>query len=337
MTPYEMMLSESQERMLVIAHKGHEDDVRALFARWGLRSDVVGVVIDDPVIRVREGRYVVAEVETRLLTDEVPTYIRDGEEPPELAELWRFDPASLADRLPPTDDALLALLGSHDLCSREDVYRTYDTMVGANTVLGPGSDAAVLRVRDAADRETGKYLALATDGNGRLTWLDPFNGGALAVAEAARNIVCSGATPLALTNCLNFGNPEKPTVYYQMSRAIDGMAAAARVLETPVISGNVSLYNESFGKAIYPTPVIGMVGLLEGREPVPSAFQAGGRCGWRAWAVAGLARYAWRQRVSGGDPRDAGRASPTTGSGGRARCAAGNARGQRRRTPAQRP
>jgi phosphoribosylformylglycinamidine synthase len=276
MTPYEMMLSESQERMLVIAHKGHEDDVRALFARWGLRSDVVGVVIDDPVIRVREGRYVVAEVETRLLTDEVPTYIRDGEEPPELAELWRFDPASLADRLPPVSDALLTLLGSHDLCSREDVYRTYDTMVGANTVLGPGSDAAVLRVRDAADRETGKYLALATDGNGRLTWLDPFNGGALAVAEAARNIVCSGATPLALTNCLNFGNPEKPTVYYQMSRAIDGMAAAARVLETPVISGNVSLYNESFGKAIYPTPVIGMVGLLEGREPVPSAFQAAG-------------------------------------------------------------
>ena len=138
MTPYEMMLSESQERMLVIAHKGHEDDVRALFARWGLRSDVVGVVIDDPVIRVREGRYVVAEVETRLLTDEVPTYTRDGEEPPELAELWRFDAATLADALPPVSDALLTLLGSHDLCSREDVYRTYDTMVGANTVLGPG-------------------------------------------------------------------------------------------------------------------------------------------------------------------------------------------------------
>ena len=276
MTPYEMMLSESQERMLVIARKGHEDDVRALFARWGLRSDVVGVVIDAPVIRVREGIYVVAEVDTRLLTDEVPAYVRDGEEPPELARLWQFNPATLAGKLPSSHDALLALLGSHDLCSREDVYRTYDTMVGANTVIGPGSDAAILRVRDAADRETGKYLAISTDGNGRLTWLDPFNGGALAVAEAARNIVCSGATPLALTNCLNFGNPEKPTVYYQMSRAIDGMAAAARVLETPVISGNVSLYNESFGNAIYPTPVIGMVGLLEGREPVPSAFQAEG-------------------------------------------------------------
>ena len=276
MTPYEMMLSESEERMLVIARKGHEDDVRALFARWGLRSDVVGTVIDDPVIRVREGSYVVAEVETRLLTDEAPAYIREGEEPPELATLWQFDPASLANKLPTTGEALLRLLGSHDLCTREDVYRTYDTMVGANTALGPGSDAAVLRVRDASDRETGKYLAVTTDGNGRLTWLDPFNGGALAVAEAARNIVCSGATPLALTNCLNFGNPEKATVYYQMSRAIDGMSAAARVLETPVISGNVSLYNESYGAAIYPTPVIGMVGLLEGREPTPSAFQAEG-------------------------------------------------------------
>ncbi|HEX6540279.1 MAG TPA: phosphoribosylformylglycinamidine synthase subunit PurL [Ktedonobacterales bacterium] len=276
MTPYEMMLSESQERMLVVARKGREDDVRALFARWGLRSDVVGEVVDDPVIRVREGGHVVAEVQTRLLTDEVPAYVREGEEPRELAELWRFDPSSLAGKLPPATEALLRLLGSHDLCSREDVYRTYDTMVGANTVLGPGSDAAVLRVRSADDRETGKYLAVTTDGNGRLTWLDPFNGGALAVAEAARNVVCSGATPLALTNCLNFGNPEKPTVYYQMSRAVDGMAAAARVLETPVISGNVSLYNESFGKAIYPTPVVGMVGLLEGREPVPSAFQVAG-------------------------------------------------------------
>ncbi len=276
MTPYEMMLSESQERMLVIARRGHEDDVRALFARWGLRSDVVGVVVDEPVIRVREGDRIAAELETRLLTDEVPAYVRDGEEPPELAKLWQFDMSSLANSLPAPADALLKLLGSHDLCSREDVYRTYDTMVGANTVLGPGSDAAVLRVRDAADHETDKYIALTTDGNGRLTWLDPFNGGALAVAEAARNIVCSGATPLALTNCLNFGNPEKPTVYYQMSRAIDGMAAAARILETPVISGNVSLYNESFGTAIYPTPVIGMVGLLEGREPVPCAFQAAG-------------------------------------------------------------
>ena len=149
-------------------------------------------------------------------------------------------------------------------------------MVGANTLIGPGSDAAVLRVRDASDHDTGKAIALSTDGNGRQTYLDPYNGGALAVAEAARNIVCSGARPLALTNCLNFGNPEKPQAYYQLAQAIDGMAEAARALETPVISGNVSLYNESFGQGIYPTPVVGMLGLLEGRSPIPAAFQAEG-------------------------------------------------------------
>ena len=275
MTPYEMMLSESQERMLVIARAGFEENVRLLFDKWGLHSEVIGHVVADPLIRVREGDSVVAEVPTRLLTDEVPAYTRDGVPPPELERLWRFDPATLAS-LPAPADALLRLLASPDLCSREDVYRTYDTMVGTNTLIGPGSDAAVLRVRDANDQDTGKAIALCTDGNGRLTYLDPFNGGALAVAEAARNIVCSGATPLALTNCLNFGNPEKPEIYYQLAQAIDGMAAAARALETPVISGNVSLYNESYGQAIYPTPVVGMVGLLEGRAPTPSAFQSAG-------------------------------------------------------------
>ncbi len=275
-TPYEMMLSESQERMLVVAKAGHEEDVQRLFARWGLRSDVIGNVVAEQVIRVREGAQVVAEVPTRLLTDETPSYTRDGVQPPELTELWGRDLAPLLQDLPAPAEILLQLLASPDLCSREDVYRTYDTMLGTNTVIGPGSDAAVLRVRDADDRETGKYLALTTDGNGRLTYLDPYNGGALAVAEAARNIVCSGAEPLALTNCLNFGNPEKLGVYYQLEQAIDGMAAAARTLETPVISGNVSLYNESYGAAIYPTPVVGMVGLIDGRTPTPSAFQAEG-------------------------------------------------------------
>jgi len=276
MTPYEMMLSESQERMLVVAKAGYEDDVQRLFAHWGLRSDVIGSVIEEQVIRVREGERVVAEVPTRLLTDETPAYTREGIQPPELQELWSRDLTPLLRDLPVPGEILLRLLASPDLCSREDVYRTYDTMLGTNTVIGPGSDAAVLRVRDADDQDTGKYLALTTDGNGRLTYLDPFNGGALAVAEAARNIVCSGAEPLALTNCLNFGNPEKPGVYYQLERAIDGMAAAARTLETPVISGNVSLYNESYGAAIYPTPVVGMVGLIDGRAPTPSAFQAEG-------------------------------------------------------------
>ena len=242
MSAYEVMLSESQERMLVVARRGHEDDVHDLFARWGLHSAVIGQVIAEPVIRVREGADLVAEVPTRLLTDEVPAYMRAGEQPPELARRWAFDFTTLAN-LPEPHAALLQLLGSPDLCDKTHVTRTYDSMVGTNTVIGPGSDAAVLRVRGPDDRDTGHYLALTTDGNGRLTALDPYLGGALAVAEAARNIVCAGATPLALTNCLNFGNPEKPTVYYQLAQAIDGIAAAARALETPVISGNVSLYN----------------------------------------------------------------------------------------------
>ncbi len=276
MTPYEIMLSESQERMLVIPRPEHTDDVKRLFARWGLRCDVIGHVIAEPVIRVREGAHVAAEIPTALLTDATPAYTREGVQPPELATLWACEYATLIESLPTPDDALLALLASPDLCSREDVYRTYDTMLGANTVIGPGYDAALLRVRDAADEDTGKRIALTTDGNGRLTYLDPYNGGAMAVAEAARNCVCAGATPLALTNCLNFGAPEKLGVYYQMSQAIDGMSAAARALETPVISGNVSLYNESYGSPIYPTPVVGMLGLIEGREPTPSAFQAAG-------------------------------------------------------------
>ncbi len=276
MTPYEVMLSESQERMLVIAQAGHEEQVQSLFARWGLHSEVIGEVIKEQVIRVREGDSTVAEVPTRYLVDEVPAYTREGREPPELEELRRFDAASLDQPLPPIDQALLRLLSSPDLCSREDIYRTYDTMVGTNTLVTPGGDAAVIRVRNAKDEDTGKAIALSTDGNGRLTYLDPFNGGALAVAEAARNCVCVGAVPLALTNCLNFGNPEKPEVYYQLERAIDGMATAARALGTPVISGNVSLYNESYGQAIYPTPIVGMVGLIDGRSPIPSAFQVEG-------------------------------------------------------------
>ncbi len=274
MTPYDVMLSESQERMLVIARAGYQEKVRGLFAHWGLHSEVIGQVIGEPVVRVREGQDLVAEVPTSLLTEMVPAYTREGREPPELAELWRFDVGALSPL--PVDEALLLLLASPDLCSRENIYRTYDTMVGTNTLVTPGSDAAVLRLRDASDRDTGKAVALSIDGNGRLTYLDPWNGGALAVAEAARNCVCAGARPLALTNCLNFGNPEKPEVYYQLAQAIDGMSAAARALETPVISGNVSLYNESFGQAIFPTPVVGMVGLLDGRLPTPGAFQEEG-------------------------------------------------------------
>ncbi len=270
MTPYEVMLSESQERMLVIAKHGHEADIRAIFAKWGLHSDIIGHVIGERVIRVKDGAAVVAEIPTSLLTDEVPAYTREGIPDPEIQKLWEFDPATLP---APADlgAALLDLLATPDLASKHTVWHTYDHMVGANTLVGPGYDAAVLRLRTEDDAETGVSIAISTDGNGRLTFLDPFNGGALAVAEAARNCACTGATPVALTNCLNFGNPEKPEIYYQMEQAIDGMAAAARALHTPVVSGNASLYNESGGAAIYPTPVIGMVGVLEGRAPLPAA------------------------------------------------------------------
>ena len=272
MTPYEIMLSESQERMLVVARRGNERQVQAVFARWGLHSDIIGQVVEEPVIRITEGEHIVAEIPTTLLTDEVPLYVREGIAAPEMEQRWAYDYGQLA--LPThLNEALLTLLASSDLSSRRDIFRQYDHMVGANTVIPPGSDAAVLRVRDEEGHLTGKAIALTTDGNGRLCYLDPFNGGALAVAEAARNLVCTGARPLALTNCLNFGNPEKADVYYQLEQAIEGMAAAARALDTPVISGNVSLYNESFGQPIYPTPVVGMVGLLEGDAPLPAGFQ----------------------------------------------------------------
>jgi phosphoribosylformylglycinamidine synthase len=275
MTPYELMLSESQERMLVVARRGNERQVQEVFARWGLHSDIIGHVIEEPVIRIKEGQQIVAEIPTNLLTDEVPLYVREGVAAPEMEQRWAYDygKLSLPARL---SDALLELLASPDLCSRWDIFRQYDHMVGANTLIPPGSDAAVLRVRDEEGNCTGKAIALTTDGNGRLCYLDPYHAGALAVAEAARNLVCTGARPLALTNCLNFGNPEKADVYYQLEQAIEGMSAAARALETPVISGNVSLYNESFGQPIYPTPVVGMVGLLEGETPLPAGFQREG-------------------------------------------------------------
>ena len=271
MGAYEVMLSESQERMLVIAKKGNESDIQRVFDKWGLHSDHIGHVIAERVIRIMDGVNVAAEIPTALLTDEVPAYTREGIADPAVLALWDFDPATLPE--PANYNVTLRqLLGSPDIASKRDVYRTYDHMVGANTIVGPGSDAAVLRLRDEDDNDTGVSIAISTDCNGRSVWLDPYNGGALAVAEAARNVACTGATPIALTNCLNFGNPENLAVYHQMASAVDGMAAAARALHTPVVSGNVSLYNESNGVSIYPTPVVGMVGLLEGRAPLPSAI-----------------------------------------------------------------
>jgi phosphoribosylformylglycinamidine synthase II len=258
MNPYEVMLSESQERMLVVVKKGYQDKVKALFDRWGLHSDIIGRVTDDGMVRIKDGRKVVAAAPVEILTGP-PMYRVPCRKPAWLKKLQAFDLESLPD-LPPKEcqATLLKLLASPNIASKHSVYRQYDHQVQTNTVIPPGGDGAVLRIKD-----TRKAIALTADGNGRLCYLDPYHGGAMAVAEAARNLVCTGAEPLAVTDCLNFGNPDKPDVYYQLKECIRGMAAACRALNTPVISGNVSLYNEIKGKAIYPTPVVGMVGLIE--------------------------------------------------------------------------
>lgn len=258
MTPYEVMLSESQERMLALVKRGFENRVKALFDRWELRSDIIGQITSDGTARVKEGEKIVAEVPVGLLTSP-PIYSRRVKSPRWLDELQPLNTASIADISPrKANRMLLTLLASPNITSKHPVYRQYDHQVGNNTVVLPGSDAAVLRIKG-----TKKAISLTTDGNARYCYLNPYLGGVIAVAEAARNLVCSGARPLAITDCLNFGNPEKDDVYYQMKECISGMARACRELRIPVISGNVSLYNETRGKAIYPTPVVGMVGLIE--------------------------------------------------------------------------
>ena len=260
MTPYDVMLSESQERMLVVARKGHEEQIKALFDKWDLTSAIIGRVIEEPVARIVEGDALVAEAPVALLTDP-PLYRRPGRLGEEVARLQSYDLSQIPD-IPPDGgtwaEALLRLLASPNIASKHSVYRQYDHQVLINTVVPPGADAAVLRIKGTA-----KGIALTTDGNGRLCYLDPHAGGAIAVAEAARNLVCVGAQPIALTDCLNFGNPERPEVYYQLEECIKGMTAACLRLGVPVISGNVSLYNETGEQAIYPTPVVGMLGLVQ--------------------------------------------------------------------------
>ncbi|HEX2183996.1 MAG TPA: phosphoribosylformylglycinamidine synthase subunit PurL, partial [Chloroflexota bacterium] len=270
MTPYEVMLSESQERMLVIVRRGHEAEAQAVFARWGLHSDVIGQVTEDNLVRVRDGEEVVAELPHALLTDP-PLYVRQGVEAGHIRARRERDLSALP--VPQDLNAtLLRLLAAPNLASKRVVYRRYDHTVQTNTVQAPGGDAAVLRLKG-----TRRALAMATDGNGRYCFLDPLMGGRIAVAEAARNVSCTGATPVAATDCLNFGNPEKPEVYYQLQQAIEGMAQACEALGTPVISGNVSLYNESAGEPIYPTPIVGVLGVLEDvARHCPSTFRRGG-------------------------------------------------------------
>lgn len=258
MTPYEVMLSESQERMLIIVKRGYEAKVKAVFDRYELRSDIIGEVIEEPVARIREGNTIVAEAPIQLLTHP-PVYHLNGTKPAWLEPLQAFDFTTLPDLRPEeAGKALLTLLASPNIASKRWVYRQYDHQVQINTVELPGeADAAVLRIKG-----TPKGIALTVDGNGRYGYLDPFTGGAIAVAEAARNLACVGARAIALTDCLNFGNPEKSDVAWQFEQCIRGMSEACRVLDVPVISGNVSFYNETRGEAVYPTPTVGMLGLL---------------------------------------------------------------------------
>ena len=256
MTPYEVMLSESQERMLVIPKLEHLDDVLALFRRWELHADVIGHVTDDGMATIRDGATVHARIPIAVLTDP-PQYPPEGVRSPDLDRLAAVDPGAEPD-VEDASDTLLRLLGSENIASRRWIFRQYDHQVQNNTVVKPGGDAAVLRLKGSP-----RGFAVSTDCNGRMCAIDPRIGAALAVAEAARNVVATGAKPAALTDCLNFGNPEKPDVAYQLEQAIIGLSEAARVLNTPVISGNASLYNETPNGAIFPTPSIGMLGVLQ--------------------------------------------------------------------------
>jgi len=272
MTPYEIMLSESQERMLLVAEKGREDEVFRVFQKWGLDAVMIGRVTGQPTMRVLEHGKVVAEIPNAALTDDAPLYRRPLErwEPPVEREV----PGSVAlgEKTEFTCD-LRRLLASPNICSKRWVFEQYDSMVQTNTVEGPGGEGGVIRVKG-----TGRGLAMALDGNSRWCYLDPKLGAMHAVAESARNVACTGATPIAATNCLNFGNPEKPHIMWQFSQTIDGITKACEELETPITGGNVSFYNETLGEGIYPTPVIGVVGIMEDvHKAVGPHFREAGR------------------------------------------------------------
>lgn len=260
MTPYEILISESQERMLIVVPPEQEPTVHEVFKRWGLNSATIGRVTADGSLRIRKDGAVVAEVAADSLVEEAPVYYPESAEPAYLQTTSAFELAQLPD-VTDANQALLKLLAVPSIASKEWVWQQYDYMVRTCTVVLPGSDAAVLRIRG-----TKKGLALTTDCNSRYVYLDPYTGARIAVAEAARNLVCSGAEPLAVTDCLNFGNPEKPEIFWQFRKAAEGISEACRALQTPVTGGNVSFYNESYGEAIYPTPTVGMVGLLEDVE-----------------------------------------------------------------------
>jgi phosphoribosylformylglycinamidine synthase len=272
MSPYELLLSESQERMLLVVEAGREAEVTAIFDKWDLDAAVVGRVTDDGFMRIRWRSEPVVAIPIQPVAAEAPVYQRPTRRPADLDERQKLDPGALPEP-EDLDRVLLELLGSPNLCSREWVYRQYDQLVQSSTVIRPGGDAAVLRVPGSR-----RALAVSTDCNPRYCSLDPYLGAQHAVAEAARNVAVTGAAPLAITNCLNFGSPERPEIMWQFAEAVRGMADACRALGTPVVSGNVSFYNETSGEgAIPPTPTIGMVGLLDdATHAVPAGFRAGG-------------------------------------------------------------
>ncbi len=258
MQPYEIMLSESQERMLLIARKGHEKAVERVFKKWGLDVSMIGRLVKSPWITVRAGGQIHVQLPLEALVDHAPVYTRYARMPASMAEAAEEQPVEKI--LEPADygKTFLQLLSSPGINSKAWIYEQYDHSVGTDTVIKPGSDAALIRIKG-----TRKGIAISTDGNARYTYLGPYTGAAAAVCEAARNIACVGARPVALTDCLNFGNPENPDVMWQFIESINGIASACLKMNIPVISGNVSFYNETEGKSIYPTPVIGMVGLIE--------------------------------------------------------------------------
>jgi phosphoribosylformylglycinamidine synthase II len=271
MTPYEIMLSESQERMLLVVEDGREHEIKEICDKWGLQSAVVGRVTASNRYRLFHQGQLVADIPVNTLVDDAPIYVREEKVPLYYVENETVRPEEALAEIDP-QEALLQVMSSVNIGSKRWVYEQYDHMVRTSTAVRPGSDAAVVLIRG-----TEKGLAMSTDGNGRYVYLDPVQGGRISVAESARNVVCSGAEPLGITDCLNFGSPEKPEVYWQLSKAIDGMAEACRVLKTPVVGGNVSLYNETKGNPIYPTPIVGMVGLVQKREHITTqAFKQEG-------------------------------------------------------------
>ena len=267
MSPYEIMLSESQERMLLVADKGREEEVFRVFRKWGLDAVTIGTVTGDGLLRVRNHGEIVAEIPSRELADEAPLYDRPHTLPYRTAPIQG---PPIPNGNPEAD--LIALLASGDLSSKRWIWQQYDHMVRTNTTQGPGGDAAIVRIK-----ETDSSVAMALDGNGRYAYLCPREGAKLAVAECCRNLSTVGALPVAATNCLNFGNPEKPEIMAQLVEAIEGMAEACRFFDTPITGGNVSLYNETLGEGIYPTPVLGIVGLMKTENPVTIDFKAPGR------------------------------------------------------------